>query len=273
MKQVFEKTNILSKYIQNHDVSVHEVVDVANRIIKSVADFRNEHEFKKLWSEALTFCESHSFEGPTVQRKRNVPQKLGGGDVHPDYDSPQDFYLRTFYYPLLDTLSESIKSCFEKNQLTLLCHMETLLTASMKNNSVCSDLIKEACSAVSEAFGIESDTLSAEIDVFSRKEPEETDRKLISKLVLQFKSENIHNQNVFPNLFKLLKLFLTVPVSTASAERSFSVLKRVKNYLRNSMLQERLSHLAMLAIEKTDLNLDDCVEVYARRKQRHLTLF
>ena len=151
--------------------------------------------------------------------------------------------------------------------------METLLTASMKRNLVSSDLMKEACSAVNEAFGIEKDSLSAEIDVFSKKELEKTDNKIKSKLMLQFKSECIHNQNVFPNLFKLLKLFLTVPVSTASGERSFSVLKRVKNYLRNSMVQERLSHLGILAIEKTDLNLDDCVEVYSRRKHRRLTLF
>lgn len=43
---------------------------------------------------------------------------------------------------------------------------------------------------------------------------------------------------------------MTIPVSTAIAERSVSVLKRIKYYLRNFMLQERLSNLAILAIEK-----------------------
>lgn len=40
---------------------------------------------------------------------------------------------------------------------------------------------------------------------------------------------------IFPNIFFLLKVLCTLPVSTATPERSFSSLKRVKTYLRNSM--------------------------------------
>jgi len=40
---------------------------------------------------------------------------------------------------------------------------------------------------------------------------------------------------IFPNIFVLLKVLCTLPVSTATPERSFSGLKRVKSYLRNSM--------------------------------------
>ncbi|GFV87647.1 retrovirus-related Pol polyprotein from transposon TNT 1-94 [Trichonephila clavipes] len=42
---------------------------------------------------------------------------------------------------------------------------------------------------------------------------------------------------------------LTVPVSTASAERSFSKLKLIKTYLRSTMSQDRLSALSVLSIE------------------------
>ncbi|GFX20394.1 transposable element Tcb2 transposase [Trichonephila clavipes] len=42
---------------------------------------------------------------------------------------------------------------------------------------------------------------------------------------------------------------LTVPVSTASADRSFSKLKLIKIYLRSTMSQERLSALSVLSIE------------------------
>ncbi|GFW47670.1 hypothetical protein TNCV_2828621 [Trichonephila clavipes] len=42
---------------------------------------------------------------------------------------------------------------------------------------------------------------------------------------------------------------LTVPVSTASVERSFSKLKLIKTYLRSTMSQERLSALSVLSIE------------------------
>ena len=41
---------------------------------------------------------------------------------------------------------------------------------------------------------------------------------------------------------KRLELYLTIPVTTASSERNFSVFKRIKTYLRNSMTQQHLNH-------------------------------
>ena len=50
---------------------------------------------------------------------------------------------------------------------------------------------------------------------------------------------------------KLVKLLLTVPVTSCTAERSFSGLKRLKTYLRSTMGQARLNHLALLHCYKT----------------------
>ena len=60
----------------------------------------------------------------------------------------------------------------------------------------------------------------------------------------------------FPQLLKLLILFLTIPVTVATAERSFSKPKIIKSYLPSSMSQERLNGLAMLAIEKSAITPD-----------------
>lgn len=58
----------------------------------------------------------------------------------------------------------------------------------------------------------------------------------------------------FPNMETLLQIFLTIPVSTTSGERSFSALKRVKPYLRNSMGEKRFNSLALLYIEQDVMN-------------------
>ena len=52
-----------------------------------------------------------------------------------------------------------------------------------------------------------------------------------------------------PEATKLLQLVLTVPATTASVERSFSALKRIKTYSRNRTDQGRLSSLAVISIE------------------------
>ena len=53
----------------------------------------------------------------------------------------------------------------------------------------------------------------------------------------------------FPKLIQALKIAMTMGVSSASAERSFSSLRRIKTYLRTTMSQERLSNLAFLYVE------------------------
>ena len=43
-----------------------------------------------------------------------------------------------------------------------------------------------------------------------------------------------------------LKLFLTIPVTTASSKRTFSVMRRLKTFFRSSMTQERLNQALLL---------------------------
>lgn len=69
----------------------------------------------------------------------------------------------------------------------------------------------------------------------------------------------------FSEFFKLLKLMLTFPVSTASVEKSFSCLKRIKTFLRNRCSQLRLSNLVLISIEKELLqNLKQTNNFYDR---------
>ena len=55
---------------------------------------------------------------------------------------------------------------------------------------------------------------------------------------------------LFPQVVGLLKLYFTLPVTTATAERSFSALRRLKNYLRTSMKQTRLNSAMLLHVHK-----------------------
>ena len=60
---------------------------------------------------------------------------------------------------------------------------------------------------------------------------------------------------IYPNVFRLLQLLATHPMSSASNERSFSTLKRIETYLRNSVGEARLNGLAMLSIYR-DIDID-----------------
>lgn len=75
----------------------------------------------------------------------------------------------------------------------------------------------------------------------------------------------------FPNISIALRILLTIPVSVATAERSFSKLKLIKNYLRSRMGQERLQNLAIISIESDflkQLDMENLVNEFAKNKAK-----
>ena len=60
--------------------------------------------------------------------------------------------------------------------------------------------------------------------------------------------------NLIPNIFKVVQILATMPVSSCEAERSFSALRRIKNYMRTKTGQARLSSLTLFHLERDILN-------------------
>ncbi|XP_019217041.1 uncharacterized protein LOC106097293 [Oreochromis niloticus] len=80
---------------------------------------------------------------------------------------------------------------------------------------------------------------------------------------------------IYPNMWVALRIFATLPVTVAAAERSFSKLKLIKTYLRSTMMQERLSGLSIISINhvvSNQLSYDDVVDDFAARKTRRVRL-
>jgi hypothetical protein len=90
--------------------------------------------------------------------------------------------------------------------------------------------------------------------------------------ILQF----ITVADCYPNVSIAYRILLTIPVTVGSAERSFSKLKLLKNYLRSTMSQERLNGLATCSIEKdilTNIDLNIVLNDFASRNARESYLF
>ena len=73
-------------------------------------------------------------------------------------------------------------------------------------------------------------------------------------LQLQLKdlASNEMMKTMFPNLSTLATISLSIPVATASVERSFSQMKLIKTRLRSRLCDTSLSHLMKIAIESPD---------------------
>ena len=77
----------------------------------------------------------------------------------------------------------------------------------------------------------------------------------------------------YPNLFVLLKLACTLPVTSCECERQGSTLHRLSNYMRGSMEEERLSGLALIHTHYDFLiDIAKVVDEFCRLHPRRLDL-
>ena len=79
--------------------------------------------------------------------------------------------------------------------------------------------------------------------------------------------------SLFPNITELLRILCTLPVTSCSAERSFSGLKRIKTALRSIMGNERLTSLALLHLHRDiDIDIPEVMDEFARCHPRQMEL-
>ena len=81
---------------------------------------------------------------------------------------------------------------------------------------------------------------------------------------------------MFGEVRKALSLTMSLPCTVASCERSFSMLRRLKTYLRSTMGQPRLNHLALMHIyrEKVeDVDMDALMRTFVKRNAERMRTF
>ena len=139
------------------------------------------------------------------------------------------------------------------------------------NNFLHNDFLSE----FTKRFNISSTDVKHEISLV---------RKLVNDntlTVTQFLIELFPYKKAFEGIYRLLLLAVTLPVTSASCERSFSKMRIVKTFLRNSMSNNRLSNIALLSIESKraeSIDFDNFVDEFDmryenRRIKLHWELF
>lgn len=160
---------------------------------------------------------------------------------------------------LIFSLSEYYKVVEEK-----LRHFHNIIPGrvnqfTLENASQITKIVPGISSA--ELLYCEFQLLKSDIDSFS----ELTD--LINKLKLI--------GNGYPNATRVYRFLLTLPVTVATNERSFSKLKLVKNKLRSTLTNDKMEWLILCSVEKDLLennNLSNFSEDWSRLKNRRVKI-
>ena len=79
------------------------------------------------------------------------------------------------------------------------------------------------------------------------------------------------DEDTFPNNHRLLLIACTLPISSAEAERSFSLMKRIKTCTRSMMSEERFSDLAVITMHYPErFEVDEICDAFVKAHPRRL---
>src|SRR6266542_2472017 len=118
--------------------------------------------------------------------------------------------------------------------------------------------------SLGDSLDVELNNLISELSILQMTLP---DRPMSAMEIFEF----VREVDCYPNISLAYRILFTVPVIVASAERSFSKLKLLKNYLRSAISQERLTGLATLCIEKKfldEININSIIDEFISKNVR-----
>ena len=174
------------------------------------------------------------------------------------------FLRKEIYFPVIDTALVQLKTRFSPECVAVIRGIDAFVPSSVHFLKV------NATTAFAKHYKAKEEDLSLELRQMTRmlqrmksngRYPELTP----GQELLQFTNFADGYQDAFYELCRLTRIACTIPITTASTERSFSVLKRVKTYLRTTMSDKRLTHLAMLSIHSRrakNLDLERVVDMF-----------
>ena len=246
-------TQQLSLQLQATQLDIGSCRRVLDGVEKTINDKRTDAGFEKVWDDAVTFANENKINLPCTGSKRAVRvstalndsvimSAIGHRQQVTETENSVDA-CRQKYFSIGDNARNEMKRRFTENDDVL-----NAVAAVDPNRQflLSTEMLTVLAEKYSSAHNLDLERLQSQVEVakntFLTGERPTTSMQLFAELSKM--------QWAFPDLLALLKVILTIPVASASAERSFSAIRRVKSHLRASMSASRTSDLTLITVER-----------------------
>ncbi|XP_037433316.1 zinc finger MYM-type protein 1-like [Triticum dicoccoides] len=273
--EVLFAVNLVRKNLQTKDM----LIDVANEKVKGLISFFEGYR-ETGFLEALEIAKEIALEmdiGATFRKRREIKRKKqydeNPNDTNSATLSAEESFRINYFTPIVDQAISSLTRRFEQYQgyqkiFGFLFTSETLRSSDKDSlKSSCVNL--EAALMKDKQSDIDANDLFVELKFLQNFMPKEN---IGPVEILNF----LKRHDCFPNASIAYRVLLTIPVTVASAERSFSMLKLLKSYMRTTMTQQRLNDLATIALESEVLekiDYEDIIEDFISKNTKRMKFF
>lgn len=267
-KEIYSAAETLSCSLQSSSINAQTAMKAVSVFQEFLERMRQDTMFGRLYDSCVTEgVEKLGCNPPedSVPRNRKAPRRFDAGSEAHQWTNPKD-YFRKQYYEVIDLMQNEIKRRFDKNSFQKLILVEKIILTAANGNvgdEIDEDLMSELCKTYDQDISEVSLTselklLPAARDTYQKSSKQQF--KCISNLttVCDILMDLGNGAEMFSKITKLLVIYFTAPVTTCTAERSFSMLRRTKSYTRSTMTEKRLNHLMLLEFYS---NLTDSINV------------
>ncbi|KAF0714401.1 zinc finger MYM-type protein 1-like, partial [Aphis craccivora] len=261
---VLHTFNKTSKLLQSVQIDLSTVVELYNSLVAYVKSVREMFQtYEDAAKEKFIDCNKiPEFENKLRRRKKHFDESNDPGHT---FDSQNNFKINTFYV-ICDNLTVELnkrKSAYDSiiSKYSFILKIYELDPSKIREDA--NKLRTIYKQDLDESFENECVHFQSVLKLTTNPPKTLLD---MSKFIKEKQLVTI-----FPYVDVALRMFLCNLASNCSTERSFSTLRRIKNYLRSSMSSERLNSLAVLNIEATltkSLNYSDVIKTFAAKQAR-----
>ncbi|KAK7922330.1 hypothetical protein WMY93_009232 [Mugilogobius chulae] len=264
---ILSKIHHVSKLMQSPSMQVDIAVGLLRKTESALQSYRATG-FVSAQTSVKTICEEMNVEA-VLQMKRLRSTKRHF--TYESFDEPISDALKKLEVEFFNAVVDCAVSSIQERFTTLQAVGDKFGVLSNFQN-LTEEALTEQCKALDAALqhNGQSDVDGGELKMEMKNLPE-LPKKTMSQLELLSFIHDTDLTEIYPNLWTAQRVAVTLPVTVAEAERSFSKLKLIKTYLRSTMSQERLSCLAIISINHTiaaEVSYDDVIDDFALKKAR-----
>ncbi|KAI4892093.1 hypothetical protein NFI96_003229 [Prochilodus magdalenae] len=265
---VLYQVNHVSKLLQSPNVSMGTLRAETEGVREYLEDFR-ENGLASCQTDAKDIAENLDMEmNLPEKRQRKKKRQFQYEGTEETQSTPDETFRRDFFLPLVDTALRSLGDRFSRLKGVYDLY-DFLFSKDNMKQTIKNGKLHERCKKLEQTLhDIDADDLALEINSSLHTFPDHVATCPFDMLNYIYSEKLL---DLYSNLSIALRLLLTLPVSVASGERSFSALKLIKTYMRSTMGQERLTGLALMSIEREvcrSLDMEDIVVAFAEAKEQ-----